>query len=105
VDDAGGDPKPVSLWSAFHWHPVHSTYQMALMTALSDAHIVGYYAPEQRLAAQQHEEGRGLAASALPLALIHPRAWNRYSANFATTEFSEVGLLFVLIHRGFIAHR
>lgn len=26
-----------SLWSAFHWHPVQSTYQMALTTALSDA--------------------------------------------------------------------
>ena len=30
---------------------------------------------------------------------------NAQNANFALTEFSEVGLLFVLIHRGFIAHR
>src|ERR671910_2915261 len=32
------------------------------------------------------------AASALLLALIHKSAWNRNSANFAITEFSEVGL-------------
>src|SRR5215211_5293615 len=33
-----------------------------------------------------------LRALVLPLlfALIHPSAWNRYSANFATTEFYEV---------------
>jgi hypothetical protein len=28
------------------------------------------------------------------LALIHPSAWNRNSANFALTEFSEVQQLF-----------
>src|SRR5829696_8783017 len=26
-----------SRWMAFHWHPVQSTYQMALMTARSEA--------------------------------------------------------------------
>src|SRR5215210_1470442 len=26
-----------SRWMAFHWHPVQSTYQMALTTALSEA--------------------------------------------------------------------
>jgi len=31
------------------------------------------------------------AASALSLALIHRSAWNRNSANFALTEFCEVG--------------
>jgi hypothetical protein len=30
-------------------------------------------------------------APALPFALIHRSAWNRNSANFAITEFSEVG--------------
>jgi hypothetical protein len=35
------------------------------------------------------EKGRG-EFPALPLALIHPSAWNRNSANFALTEFSEV---------------
>jgi hypothetical protein len=40
--------------------------------------------------AYQHEEGRVLTASTLLFALIHRSAWNRYSANFALTEFSEV---------------
>jgi hypothetical protein len=34
-------------------------------------------------------DGRGLTASALTLALIHPSAWNKNSANFAFTAFSE----------------
>jgi hypothetical protein len=46
---------------------------------------MGGYAPEQRLA-QQHAEGRGLAASALPYALIHPSAWNRSSPKFAQSR-------------------
>jgi hypothetical protein len=32
-------------------------------------------------------KGRGLAASALPHALIHRSAWKGYSANFAFTAF------------------
>jgi hypothetical protein len=33
--------------------------------------------------------GRGLLAASVlsPLSLIHRSAWNRYSANFALTEF------------------
>src|SRR5215207_1407688 len=39
-------------------------------------------------------QGPGLrAASALLSALIHRSAWNRNSANFAITEFSEVRML------------
>ena len=37
-------------------------------------------------------KGRSLAASALPLALIHRSSWKRSSStNFALTGFSEVG--------------
>jgi hypothetical protein len=35
-------------------------------------------------------EGAARKGSTLLLALIHPSAWNRISANFALTEFSDV---------------
>jgi hypothetical protein len=37
MDHALEDTPNQSRWRAFHFHPVQSTYQMALMTALSDA--------------------------------------------------------------------
>ena len=42
--------------------------------------------------AHQHEEGRGLTASTLLFALIHPSAWNRNSPklDFRSFVFSEV---------------
>ena len=44
--------------------------------------------------------GRGVAAPALLHALIHPSAWNRYSANFAFWAFSEVRLSRIRDGRG-----
>jgi hypothetical protein len=38
------------------------------------------------------KKGRDGATPALPLALIHLSAWNRYSANFVIKKFSEVHL-------------
>ena len=43
-------------------------------------------------APQRQDEGRGVAASAVPYASIHRSAWNRYSPKFAGTEFPEVHL-------------
>jgi hypothetical protein len=42
------------------------------------------------------KKGRGLAASALSLTLIHRSAWNRNSANFAFWAFCEVRIHGVL---------
>ena len=37
MDHALEETPNQSRWRAFHFHPVHSTYQMALTTALSEA--------------------------------------------------------------------
>ena len=49
--------------------------------------------------------GRSVAASAIPLDLMHRSAWKGYSANFALTEFSEVALVLACPHTSPVRQR
>ena len=46
--------------------------------------------------------GRSVAASALPLDLIHRSAWKGNSANFAFHDFSEVAPALLTLHTGHV---